>query len=289
MEIIPCGERFEEVLEFAARLNGQDVHHIGFFGETRPSIRETLLELQPPASETFHLAVEDGRLVGILGLEIDPEIGRAWLFGPLIDHPHWQAIADQLYETVQPLIPPGIHEYELFGDVANIHLQEFARRHAFALLGEHAILVLERSKFAAPHPPGLVSAYRPAFFDQLEQLHNRLFPHTYFTARQMVEKQGENKRLFILADGDLLQGYAFCKTEPAAGEGYLDFIGVDERFRGRGIGRQLLAAALAWIFSVPEVERVAETVRADNTRALSLYSEFGFATRRNMKGYRLKV
>jgi ribosomal protein S18 acetylase RimI-like enzyme len=287
--IIPCTGRFEELLEFVARLNGAAAQHIGFFGETRAAIRETLLELEPPIDETFRLAVEDGRLVGVLGLESDPEIGRAWLFGPLIEHDDWQAVADQLYEAVKPIIPAGIHEYELFGDVGNVHLQEFAERHAFPLLGEHAILALERAKFVIPTPRSRVSEYQPAFFEQLEQLHDTLFPHTYFTARQMIEKQDENRKLFILADGEILQGYTFCKAEPETGEGYLDFIGVAGPFQGRGLGKQLLAAALDWIFSVPGIEKVAATVRTSNTRALSLYSEFGFVTRRIMKGYRLKV
>jgi ribosomal protein S18 acetylase RimI-like enzyme len=287
--IIPCTGRFEELLEFVTRLNGDPQHHIGYFGETPGAIRETLLDLEPPATEVFRLAVEDGRLVGVLGLEINPEIGRVWLFGPLIDHDDWQTIADQLYEAVKPIMPAGIQEHELFGDAGNIHLQEFAERHAFPLLGEHAILALERAKFVYSNSRSLVSEYQPAFFGQLEQLHDTLFPHTYFTARQMFEKQGENRRLFIVADGDVLQGYAFCKVDPETGEGYLDFIGVAGPYQGRGLGKQLLAAALGWIFSVPGIEKVDETVNTNNTRALSLYSEFGFVTKRIMKGYRLKV
>jgi ribosomal protein S18 acetylase RimI-like enzyme len=232
---------------------------------------------------------EAGQLVGIMGLEIDPEIGRTWLFGPLIEHADWQTVADQLYEAVKPMIPAEIHEYELFGDVQNANLQEFARRHAFSSLGEHAILELARADFVDPGLASRVSEYRPSFFDQLEQLHTGLFPNTYFTTRQMVERQAENRKLFIVAEGDVLQGYIFCKREPETGEGYLDFIGVAGPFQGKGLGRQLVAAGLAWVFMLSGIEKIAETVRASNETALALYAAFGFVTKRMMRGYRLKV
>jgi len=290
MDILPCNERFEELLQFVARLNCQPAHHIGYFDETPAAIRETLRELRPPAQETFHLAMDEGRLVGVLGLEIDPEIGRVWLFGPLIEHADWQALADRLYAAVRPLIPAAIHEHELFGDVKNVHLQEFAERHAFPLLGEHAILELKRAEFMGARRPRLsADQYRPGLFEQLERLHDELFPHTYLTARQMVERQNENKKLFVMVNEDVLQGYVFCKVEPESGEGYIDFIGVAGPYQGQGIGRQLLAAALGWIFSVPGIEKVAETVNASNARALKLYAEFDFVIMHTMKGYRLKV
>jgi ribosomal protein S18 acetylase RimI-like enzyme len=291
MEIIPCSEqRFEELVAFAARLNSDGAHHIGYFGELLASVRESLLELEPPAVETFRLAVDEaGQLVGIMGLEIDPEIGRVWLFGPLIEHAEWHAIADQLYQAARPMIPAEIHEYELFGDVQNTNLQEFAQRHTFSSLGEHVILELARADFVNPGLVSQVSEYQAPFFDQLEQLHTGLFPNTYFTTRQIVERQDENRKLFIVAEGDVLQGYIFCKREPETGEGYLDFIGVAEPFQGRGLGRQLVAGGLEWIFSLAGIEKIAETVRASNQTALALYGRFGFVTKRMMQGYRLKV
>ena len=69
-----------------------------------------------PASLT---AIQDQEIVGVLGIEADSEIGRAWIYGPLVRHPQWMAVADQLYVAALPAIPPGIHQQQLFCDGRN--------------------------------------------------------------------------------------------------------------------------------------------------------------------------
>jgi ribosomal protein S18 acetylase RimI-like enzyme len=288
-EIIPYNENFEDMVEFITRLNNNGAHHIGYFGVDEADIRQTLLELEPPIARTFQLAVEDGRIIGVLGAEADPEIGRAWLFGPLIEHTDWQAIADRLYETLKPAIPAGIHEHELFCDMRNLKVQEFAARHGFPLRSENAILVLEKSDFVIPEISDQpATKYSDLFFEQFNELHSSLFPNTYYNARQIIEKQNEKTRLFIATNADILQGYVFCKAESETGQGYLDFIGVAQQFQGQGIGKCLMATALGWMFSVPGIEKVAETVNTNNITALRLYNQFGFVSERSMRGYRLK-
>ncbi|HJR80086.1 MAG TPA: hypothetical protein VJ821_08440 [Anaerolineales bacterium] len=51
IEIIPCRDRLDELVQFAARLNSNGAHHIGF-----------------------------------CGVDTYPEINRAWLFGPLVEY-----------------------------------------------------------------------------------------------------------------------------------------------------------------------------------------------------------
>ena len=87
MKIIPCGtEHFEELVNFVVRLNSDDTHHIGFFGEGEADVRSSLAECLIPPAEGFLLAYDGGQLVGVFGVDVNPEIGRAWLFGPLIEH-----------------------------------------------------------------------------------------------------------------------------------------------------------------------------------------------------------
>jgi ribosomal protein S18 acetylase RimI-like enzyme len=290
LKIVPYNENFEDIVKFISRLNNDGTHHIGYFGTDEADIRQTLRELEPPIAGTFQLAMEDGRIVGVLGAEADPEIGRAWLFGPLIEHTDWQTVADRLYEALKPLIPAGIHEHELFCDMRNLNVQEFAARHGFPLRSENALLVLEKSNFGMCEiPDQSIEKYSDPFFEQFNELHNNLFPNTYYTARQIVEKQNDKTRLFIAANADILQGYVFCKAEPETGQGYLDFIGVPPQFQGQGIGKRLMSAALGWMFSMPGIKKVAETVNTNNITALRLYNQFGFISHRTMRGYRLKV
>jgi putative acetyltransferase len=85
-----------------------------------------------------------------------------------------------------------------------------------------------------------------------------------------------------------MKGYHFCKVEPDAHSGYIDFIGVDESERGRGLGAILLVTGIDWMLSFPETNKINLTVNANNIPALKLYKNFGFVTERVMRGYRKK-
>ncbi|MBI5951942.1 MAG: GNAT family N-acetyltransferase [Chloroflexi bacterium] len=292
MKIIPCGtEHFEELVSFVVRLNSDDAHHIGFFGEGEADVRSSLAECLIPPAEGFQLAYDAEQLVGVFGVDADPEISRAWLFGPLVEHADWHSVADELYAASLKAIPDGISEQDLFCDSKNSNLADFAERHGFPVRSENAVVTLERADYKKPafHESQFsIVDYSPEFFEQFERCHNLLFPTTYFTARQIVEKLDSTRRLFLGLENGSMKGYHFCKVEPDARSGYIDFIGVDEAMRGRGLGATLLATGIDWMLSCPETERISLTVNADNVAALKLYNNFGFVTERVMRAYRKK-
>lgn len=287
IQIIPCKDHFEELVHFITNLNSNSSHHIGFFGKGEADVRASLAECLIPPAEGFLLAYEDDRLVGIFGVDADPEISRVWLFGPLVEHDDWHTVADKLYERVLSVIPAGIRDHDLFCDKQNIHLQEFAQRHGFPLRSENAVMTLLREDYTptAKNESQIIS-FDEKFFDQLEHLHKTLFPNAYFIARQMVEKINETHQLFLAIENENVLGYHFCKIEPEAESGYVDFIGTDSSVRGRGNGADLLASGLDWMLSAPSTKKVNLTVNVDNVPALGLYKKFGFVTERVMRGYR---
>ena len=291
-KLIPCGaEHFEELISFIVRLNSEDTHHIGFFGEGEADVRASLAECVVPPAEGFHLAYAGDQLVGVFGVDADPEVNRAWLFGPLIEHAEWQSLADDLYAASLKVIPSGVGEQDLFFDVHNVNVKEFAERHAFLSRSENAIMTLARAQYRKLSlPPNSFSVidFQPSFFDAFEQMHNELFPTTYFTARQIVERINESRRLFLGLENGILKGYHFCKVESDARLGYVDFIGVDRSVRGRGLGASLLTAGMDWMLSFAETDKISLTVNADNAAAIKLYEKYGFITERVMCGYRKK-
>lgn len=290
MNIIPCGtEHFEELVGFVARLNSEDAHHIGFFGEGEADVRSSLAECLVPPEVGFQLAYDGNQLVGVFGVDADPEIGRAWLFGPLVEHADWQHVADELYAASIKIIPDGINEQDLFCDVRNSNLAAFAERHRFPVRSENAVVSLKRADYKKPASQKSqfsIVDYSTGFFEQFEHCHATLFPTTYFTARQISEKLDATHRLLLGLEDGKMKGYHFCKVEPDACSGYIDFIGVDESMRGRGLGAILLAAGIDWMLSFPVVDKISLTVNADNVPALKLYNNFGFVTERVMRSYR---
>ena len=290
IKIIPCQERFDELVHFVTRLNSDGAHHIGFFGEGEADVRSSLAECLITPSEGFMLAYDDDQLVGTFGVDADPEVDKAWLYGPLVEHAEWHTVADQLYEFVLPLIPANIRDRILFCDVQNIHMEEFAARHGFPLQSENTILILTRDNYKpSPKRETQVIAYQESFFEQFEELHKVLFPNGSFNATQMVKKINETHHIFVAVEDEHLLGYLFCKIDPEAESGYVDFIGTDASARGRGIGADLLAAGVDWMLSAPTTRKVNLTVNIDNIIARNLYEKFGFVTERIMRGYRKQV
>jgi hypothetical protein len=290
IHITRCGDRFEELVHFVARLNSDGEHHIGFFGEGEADVCASLAECLIPPAEGFFLAYYGDDLSGVFGVDADPEISRAWLYGPLVEHADWHSLADELYQEVLAIIPEGIRDYDLFCDEQNIHVQEFAARHGFPLRSENAVLTLARENYKpSAKRQTAVSAYQDNFFEQFEKLHKLLFPNAYFTARQIVEKIDDTHQLFIASENGQSTGYHFCKIEPESESGYIDFIATDNSVRGRGIGADLLAAGVDWMLSVPSTRKIDLTVNADNLAARNLYEKFGFVTDRVMRGYRKEM
>lgn len=290
IQTVPCQGRVEELVQFVTRINSNGAHHIGFFGEGEADVRASLAECVIPTSEGFLLAYEGDTLVGVFGVDADLEVDRAWLYGPLVEHEDWHALADELYAHALTLIPAGIHSYDLFCDEQNSRLDEFAARHGFPLHSEDAVMTLARNDYT-PTAKRATKAipFEEKFFPDFERLHNAVFPGTYFTARQIVEQINETHQLLLAVDGDRLLGYHFGKIDPAAKSGYVDFIGTDESARGRGVGADLLTAGLDWMFSVPTTQKVSLTVNANNQIARGLYEKVGFITERVMRGYRKEM
>jgi ribosomal protein S18 acetylase RimI-like enzyme len=290
IDLLPCKDRFDKLVQFVAWLNSDGEHHIGFFGEGEADVRASLAECLIPPSEGFVMAYEGDQLVGIFGVDANPEINRAWLFGPLVDHTDWHDIADKLYAKVLPRIPVNIRDYDLFCDVQNTRMEAFAVRHGFPLNSENAVLTLARENYRpSAKRKTKVRAYREEFFGSFEKLHKILFPKAYFSARQMAEKIDENHQLFLALEEGHLVGYHFCKIEPESGSGYVDFIGTAAAARGRGIGADLLASGVDWMLSASTTQKISLTVNADNVAARHLYEKFGFVTDRIMRGYRKQV
>lgn len=284
----PTPAQIEQMLEFIICHNQEGETHIGYYGKGETEIRETLAEFTRPLEESFLLAWQGKELVSVFGVDYDPEIGRAWLYGPQVASRDWHAIADEHYAAIQELIPESIHEQELFFDANNQRGQEFAARHGFQVHSSDAVLFLERDALKpVPTAPVQVCDYAETFFPAFEALHQAIFPRTYYTARQIVEKLDDKHRLLLAIEAGNVLGYHFCKRESQSG--YIDFIGADPSARGKGLGAALLQAGIAWMFEPAQISMIELTVNANNQAAMRLYQKFGFATKHILCGYRKRT
>ena len=289
LKIIRCSkQRFDEMIAFVSAHNPAGEHHIGYFGVTPEDIRQSVLMLNLAYTRGFRLALEGNRLIGVCGVDIDPAIGRAWLYGPLVMAEAWVSVADALYVAVQPAIPVGIGEHELFIDRCNVNGRAFAQRHGFTGHGEWAIYYITVDRLAGL-PSGGADQWDARWAEPLAALHDSLFPRSNYTLAYMLAERERGATLLTLAEGDRLAGYFFGRAEAESGEAYVDLVGVHPDYQGRGLGRRLMLAGLAELRRLPELRQVNLTVAANNAAAMRLYDSLGFVKEREMAAFRRQL
>lgn len=279
-------DELEAVVDLIARLQPDEEHHIGYFGMEADDIRQYLLEFTHGWENSIVVALHREELVGCLAVEWDTEIGRAWLHGPCIDHVAWHIMADKLYAEAQTLgvLPKGLEE-ELFGDVVNVKLGAFARRHHFRKMEGHQVVLRFRKEQLESLPASkadlLESQYQAAFI----ALHEKTFPRAYYKGQQILDQLDQQNRVLIVVEDNTLLGYIYAQID-TGGDGYIDFVGVDETARRRGIGRRLVVAATRWLLSFENVQQVSLTVSSTNRAAIELYLNIGFEHLWTLTAYR---
>jgi ribosomal protein S18 acetylase RimI-like enzyme len=95
--------------------------------------------------------------------------------------------------------------------------------------------------------------------------------------------------LFVLKDGDLIIGMVTLvvyKT-PSGARGYVEDVVVDEKYRGKGLGKMLILHTLT-ISKEMKLEYVGLTSRPEKIAANNLYQSLGFK-KRNTNAYRFIV
>jgi ribosomal protein S18 acetylase RimI-like enzyme len=299
-KLAPGEQALDELAGFVGELNRDEAHQIGYLDADPAQIAKMLLEHDLPPHESWVVAREDGRMVGALGFEADAEIGRAWIYGPFAQPSNveegaggrqaevWAAIADRLWEEGQALLPDGLREHELFCNIHNANCIGFAERHAFPLHGDALIFRFGREALAglpASETHELTDDRSAAF----QALHDQIFPRTYLSGRQILERRNEHRKLFAIVEDDALLGYAYVESLPEFGEGNLEFVGVSEQARGKGVGKRLMTMALAWMFSFSNMKEIFLTTNSTNIAAIGLYRKVGFQLLHTMRAFRKSV
>jgi len=242
-----------------------------------------------PAEEGRYVAAYAGAaLVGMAGAEIDVELGRAWLRGPLVAAGFdFAAVAAELLRALERELPPQVLRHDVFVCERWAEGLAFFRAQGFG--GEAAFDEFSAAEPppARPLPPGvqLVAAQR-RWRAAIGGLHEAEFPSAYVTADGLFAPDADDVHMRVALAGGEPAGYVRVHLDAQWQEGYVDFLAVLAAFRGRGIGRALLYEALRWSFAQPGVRAVSLTVRKDRLAARALYASAGFRRVRTCIGLR---
>ena len=120
------------------------------------------------------------------------------------------------------------------------------------------------------------------FLVELEASVYRDESYPRFVLRQMLDVFGPG--LLVAEDATGLRGYVLAAPTISRDRGWILSVLVDAGFRQRGAGRALTEAGLTVLAGLG-VTDVRLTVNPDNTAAVSLYEDLGFARVEVVEGY----
>lgn len=237
-------------------------------GQDADLLAKTMRETRAKG-EFVALLREDGGAA--IAAEYDEAKGRAWVWGPAFAETrrHSPINCAAAYIALAGALPGTVHRLSAFPAVENVAAIAGLERAGGTRTS------LTQVYACRTHVPGTADAsIRPAQEADLAAitaLHDAAFPHTYLTAAEMLAREASGEGRLLVAQG----GYVYAHVQED-GEGYVDFLAVDETRRGLGLGSRLLMAALAWLFVEKLVPVTRLTVRAENAAALGLYTKAGF-------------
>lgn len=235
-------------------------------------------------------AAEDegaSRPLAIIGIEVADDLQRAWLRGPFVasasvaahEVPRLDdagfAAATMAFTALRDHVGARAHTWDAFIEPTHSRAMDWYAQHGFARVRKHSNYIVRRD---AARYNAVVAAVPPeaAMIDAIVALAEEAFPGGYLTREDFAAPASDEAITLVMRDGDSLLGYIRASYEPGAIEVFIDNLAVCAQVRRRGVGRQLLNAALHWAFDVRAAPQVALTVKEGNTNAERLYQSAGF-------------
>ncbi|MBT2689581.1 GNAT family N-acetyltransferase [Bacillus sp. ISL-47] len=276
-------EDLMDAAEFLTKKNSLPDYHIGYLGTTRNDIFNDLQELDLDPESAAFLLWENEDITGFLGMDADQEKGTAELWGPFIKEiEHGELLWNKAISNFKG----KLHTCYLFADIANLAVSKFAEKIGFTLQSSQTYMELKEKQNQALKEINLIA---PDQYSDFKNLHDTIFPNTYYSGKEIIEKINDKQKLYTAADEHGLKGYLYAEYNPEGKEGSLEFVGVKETCRHAGIGRQLLDMAVSDLFFHHGALVIKLCAGTTNEKALSLYKKAGFKVERALNFYIKKI
>lgn len=263
---------FAALAEIIAAQNSQPATQCIHSGDIAEAIAAEMNRLHDEGHFAMLQTEQDGNLVGLLGGELDENM--AFLWGPFVLNSDWDGITSALWQQWQASLPEAITGQAAFLHVKNERGRAFYHARGFVEKQIAHIYVAPRPEQILPPSPQ-VRLFEERDAAAFNRLHDLIFTGTFETADKAIAAINEDRHIFVYPEGDTILGYCYAASD-SQGEGYIEFIGVDEAARGKGVGKQLLLTALHWLFAAKNMPQVGLTVLDYRTNAQKLYEAVGF-------------
>ena len=283
---LTCIQNYTQLANFIAELNRQKYHHIGYCGENVQEIEQTLRT--DFSREAFILAIDEQEIVGAIGLDIGETGNDAEVWGPFIKINEG---TEQILEVIwQELLKHhnDIKNFSFFINEENVIGQKFMQMFGAKCTGNHQILLLKKENFQVENlmHSTLFNSY---YFEAFVELHNTVFPNTYYNANDIVNRLNTENELLVLANEDYtIKGYVYIEVDCEHHEASIEYIAIAPQFQGQGLGTELLKIAMDRVFTEHQIEEVQLCVDSNNSRGINLYIAAGFEVKHKLSSFCLE-
>ncbi|WP_440895592.1 GNAT family N-acetyltransferase [Amphibacillus sp. Q70] len=287
IDILPP-TNIKELTLFLEKINNQKSYHIGFCGEDSEEIYDTLsndfsdLDLH----DSFLVAYHHSTIIGAIGIDIDLQDEHADVWGPFVEGGNKQ-LAQALWDHLILKTPKEIKAFSFFLNKENQFARDFVLENKGVNEGLDIVLHIARDKYEKRNTNGY-ETFTAAYRDSFIKLHNQVFPKTYFNANTILSRLNDNHHLFLVKEnGTELKGYVYIEASPKHKEGNIEYVAVSDKYRGAGVGKTLITAALNQLFSYQSIEEITICVSGDNVAARQLYQSVGFEEKYHLISYEI--
>ena len=244
-------------------------------GDRYENTLNTMVKYSEAGEFCLVIAVQDERIVTILGSEFEESLSRGWLWGPFSLTEASDMVLPELFQALRGLLPATITRLDGYLNIENKNGVQFYQENGFYQSDLVHVYIAPRPQtdFSLIQPCDVLSSQHASSFRALFQL---IFPHTFETGQSILSKIDEDHKVFVEATQDQVFGYLYGYVEDDEGSGYIEYVGVQPEARNQGIGRRLLLTALKWFFDERGLPEVALTVNDKLANARSLYESVGF-------------
>jgi ribosomal protein S18 acetylase RimI-like enzyme len=277
----------EEFARFIAPLQQDPTRQNAMIGNEVVGI---VNELQEFDTKLFFDRDRDGAILGVAGFDFDEPLGRGYIYGPWAATDDWMGCMGRLFDSIIAQAPTQMRTMDTAFNKLNADAERFATERGFELVRDHFTMTFEPGdNYLVPDPD--IREVRDAERERVMTIHESCFEGVWPTGEQLFEQleKGPDRKIFVLELDGRIAGYHYATVDREVGEGFVDNIGVDEAFRGRGVATRLLSHGLAWMFGFDEVKRIELAVREENQAALKVYEKAGFHRLRALRQMRLQL
>lgn len=272
---------------YISEINSKKEQHIGYCGiesdEIEASIRD--IWIGEDNRYNFTAAYDNDCICGLIGFEADEDSGTAEIWGPFVSAYEWTSIADMLWNDILKIMPEFISRLHIFCDYYNFRCIDFAVKYGFTFDSEWYILSYNKNKQLLKHNSH-IEVLNQKHYHEFEILHDTIFPNTYYSGKQIIEKIDKENQVFIAIDEGKAAGYIFVEANTEFNEGNIEFLGVSSQYRGKGYGESLVIEALRWLTEYKNIGNIALSVNSNNMAAINIYKKAGFFEDSHMVFYK---